>query len=140
MSGAKAKGHTSGLGALDVGVELVALELQLAHPVFTTSPMLTMPLSLPSSTTGTCRNRRSVISDISSSTVSWPVQVAHVAGHDRGDRRVEHRVVVVQPAHDVALGDDPVDAAAVGADHERADVVLGEQPHQLPHGGVGEAP
>ena len=49
--------------------------------------------------------------------------------------------VLVQPAGDVALGDDAVDPLSVGGDDEGADVVLGEQrqrrAHALPgvHGG-----
>ena len=35
--------------------------------IFTTSPMLTIPCSLPSATTGTCRTRRSVIMRMTSS-------------------------------------------------------------------------
>jgi len=58
----------------------------------------------------------------------------HGAGHDRLDAGVQRPFVGgLDVAHDVTLGDDPVDGLAVGADHERADVLLREEVEQVAH-------
>ena len=86
---------------------------------FTTSPMLMIPVEptvgRPPGRAG-CGARSSATHR--SSTACVGLAGLHVAGHDRADRAVEHRLVLVEPAHDVALADDAVDGRAVAADDD----------------------
>lgn len=61
-----------------------------------------------------------------------------VHGHDRRDALGQQRgAVFVQPADDVALGDDAGDRAAVGGDHQGTEVVRGQLGQEGADGGVG---
>ena len=71
--------------------------------------------------------RRSVIDAISSSTESPQRHVTTVVDITDAHGAPERAGAVGgQRPHDVALGDDAVDVAAVGGDHERADAAVAQ--------------
>src|SRR6185503_6306473 len=127
----------SGLAAVDVGVELVALELKLAHPALhhvADAHDASQPAVLVDDGDVPEAPFRHDLHQL----VDGRLDLAglHVARHDRRDGRLEHGLVLVQTTDHVSLGDDSVDAAAVDADHQCADVVLGQHTDQLAYGRV----
>src|SRR6478672_2623944 len=125
-----------GSGLVDVAVELVALELELADAVL---HHVTDADDAGQLSVGDHRDVPDAVLGHRLHEVGEAVVAragAHVGGHDLADGRLEDVRVGVQTAYDVALADDPRDPLAVVADHERADVVLGEEGDQLAHRGV----
>ena len=75
------------------------------------SPIEIRPTTLPSSTTGRCRNFPSVIFSMMPLTVSASPATHDLARHHRADRLVEHgSAALAEHAHDVALGQNAFDA------------------------------
>ena len=93
-----------------------------------------MPIRTSSSTTGTCRTRWSVIVRARSCTLMFGEQVCTCAVMtlDTGSAS-SPAPRVVQPAGDVPLGDDAVDAATVGGHDERTDALVGEHAERGAH-------
>ena len=100
--------------------------------------MLTMPISLPSSTT-----RQMAEPPVGHQREDLPVAVAGRAGLDRArhaglDAAVEkRRTLFGKAAHDVALGDDPDQRLVLVGHDERADHTLREHGHRGCDGCVG---
>ena len=99
----------------------------------TTSPIETMPIRRPSSTTGRWRNRPSVIVSI-----TWSIVASRVDGDDLRRHVTRHRIVergcamLGDDAHDVAFGKDAEHAQrSVGDDH-RSHALVGRAARRLP--------
>src|SRR5262245_40212325 len=123
-------------GLVDVGVELVALELQLVerrlHDVADADDAGQLAVGDDRDVPDPAFGHH----DAQLVHVRVRVGRGHVAGHDRADRPVEDGLVLVETAYDVALADDAVDGLTVTTDDDGADVVLGQMPEQLAHGRV----
>ena len=126
-------GSASGPPLLDVGRELAAVDLELGDATLHYVAMLTIPASRPSSTTGTWRMRRSVISSARVSTEScrWQVSTTRVMmSAELASSR--SGTPFVQFADDVAFGGDPDDVPQLGDDHG-SDPPAVQQRDQFPH-------
>ena len=82
------------------------------------SPIEIRPTTLPSSTTGRCRNLPSVIISMMPATVSDCLQLTTLRVMTRADGLLEHPgAALAEHAHDVALGQDTFEAALAHHQH-----------------------
>lgn len=103
---------------------------------FTTSPMLTMPISFFPSSTGTWRTRFSVISTLILSTVSDFVQVATVVDIILATGRDSTLAPYVCSWRTTSRS-DTIPTTPSAPTYHGADVLLSEASEQLPDRGVG---